>query len=129
MATARGFQLLSGTCVHFGSSEVPYAALTAAVRRWQRSRADDRATAAGRELLQLMVGTRSETDTVTIGRVLQAADDLVDELNRVGPTLWVVDDLHWSDVTSRDVLAYVIAGLTTSIAELKGIRGISWVDA
>jgi DNA-binding CsgD family transcriptional regulator len=110
-ATARGFQLLWGTCVHFGSSEVPYAALTAAVRRWLRSRADGRATAAGRELLQLMVGTTSETDTVTIGRVLQAADDLVDELNRVGPTLWVVDDLHWSDVTSRDVLAYVIAGL------------------
>ena len=23
----------------------------------------------------------------------------------------MVDDLHWSDVTSRDVLAYVIAGL------------------
>src|SRR5512133_4034518 len=50
MATARGFQLLWGTCVHFGSSEVPYAALTAAVRRWLRARTDDRATAAGREL-------------------------------------------------------------------------------
>jgi DNA-binding CsgD family transcriptional regulator len=110
-ATTRGFQLLWGTCVHFGSSEVPYAALTAAVRRWLRTRADDRAAAAGRELLQLMVGTTSQTDAVTIGRVLQAADDLVDELNRVGPTLWVVDDLHWSDVTSRDVLAYLIAGL------------------
>ena len=58
-----------------------------------------------------MVGTTSQTDTVTIGRVLQAADDLIDELNHVGPTFWVVDDLHWSDVTSRDVLAYLIAGL------------------
>ena len=110
-AAARGFQLLWGTCVHFGSSEVPYAALTAAVRRWLRTRADDRAAAAGRELMQLMVGTTSQTDTVTIGRVLQAADDLIDELNHVGPTFWVVDDLHWSDVTSRDVLAYLIAGL------------------
>jgi hypothetical protein len=110
-AAARGFQVLWGTCVHFGSSEVPYAVLTGAVRRWSRGRADDRATAAGHELMQLMVGTTSQTDTVTIGRVLQAADDLIDELNRVGPTLWVVDDLHWSDVTSRDVLAYLIAGL------------------
>ena len=110
-ATARGFQLLWGTCVHFGSSEVPYAALTTAVRRWLRTGVDDRAAAAGRELLQLMVGTTTQTDPVTIGRVLQAADELVDELNRVGPTLWVVDDLHWSDVTSRDVLAYLIAGL------------------
>src|SRR5436190_4818766 len=46
-----------------------------------------------------------------MGRVLHAADELVDELNRIGPTLWVVDDLHWSDVTSRDVLAYLIGGL------------------
>ena len=110
-AAARGFQVLWGTCVHFGSSQVPYAALTGAVRRWSRGRTDDRATAAGRALLHLMAGTASQADTVTIGRVLQAADDLVDELNRVAPTLWVVDDLHWSDVTSRDVLAYVIAGL------------------
>jgi uncharacterized protein len=29
----------------------------------------------------------------------------------------------------NNVFAYVIAGLTTSIAELKGVRGISWVDA
>ena len=29
----------------------------------------------------------------------------------------------------NNVFAYVIAGLTTSIAELKGIQGISWVDA
>src|SRR5215207_5406010 len=110
-ATTRGFQVLWGTCVHFGSSQVPYAALTGAVRRWLREPADDRATAAARALLELMVGTTFQADTVTIGRVLQAADDLVDELNRLGPTLWVVDDLHWSDVTSRDVLAYVIAGL------------------
>ena len=110
-AAGRGFEVLWGTCVHFGSSQVPYAALTGAVRRWSRVRTDDRATAAGQALLELMVGTTSQADTVTIGRVLQAADDLVDELNRLGPTLWVVDDLHWSDVTSRDVLAYVIAGL------------------
>ena len=32
VAKTRGFQLLWGTCVHFGSSEVPYAALTAALR-------------------------------------------------------------------------------------------------
>jgi membrane protease YdiL (CAAX protease family) len=29
----------------------------------------------------------------------------------------------------NNVFAYVIAGLTSSIAELKGIQGISWVDA
>ncbi|HEU4998440.1 MAG TPA: LuxR C-terminal-related transcriptional regulator, partial [Lapillicoccus sp.] len=93
------------------SAEVPYAALTSAVRRWLRGRPDDRAAAAGRELLQLMVGTAAQSDQVTIGRVLQAADDVVDELTRVGPTLWVIDDLHWSDTSSRDVLAYLLAGL------------------
>jgi predicted ATPase len=29
-AAGRGFQLLWGTCVHFGSSQVPYAALAGA---------------------------------------------------------------------------------------------------
>ena len=71
-ALARGFEVLWGTCVHFGSAEVPYAALTSAVRRWLRGRPDDRAAAAGRELLQLMVGTAAQSDQVTIGRVLQA---------------------------------------------------------
>ena len=110
-AAARGFQLLWGTCVHFGSSRCRTPRLTGAVRRWLRAGPTTGRRPPARALLQLMVGTTSQADTVTIGRVLQAADDLIDELNHVGPTFWVVDDLHWSDVTSRDVLAYVIAGL------------------
>ncbi len=104
--------VLWGTCVHFAASEAPYAAVTGAVRRWVRRRPASTATEAGRLFLRLTTGAATGAEgVVTSAAVMQAADDLVDALSDDAPTLWVVDDLHWSDATSRDLLAYLVSGL------------------
>ena len=111
-ARARGMSVLWGTCVHFAASEAPYAPLTGAVRRWARSRPPSPAGEAGRFFLRLTTGAATSAEgVVTSAAVMQAADELVDALSDDAPTLWVVDDLHWSDATSRDLLAYVVSGL------------------
>ncbi|MEO5708250.1 MAG: AAA family ATPase [Nocardioidaceae bacterium] len=81
-------QVLWGTCVQFGASTLPFAPLITALRE---------------ALPQTGVGSEPV-------RLLPIIDSVVNELARHGPTFLVLDDLQWADVSSLDVLAYLIAG-------------------
>lgn len=103
--------VLWGSCVHFGAASIPFAPITAVLQDWlSRAGPEERA-----EVLDgidgfgaLLPSLGSSTADTTRLPVLV---DLV--LNRIAvrrPTVVVVDDLHWADVASLDVLSYLIAG-------------------
>jgi predicted ATPase len=79
-----------GTCVQFGASTVPFAPMLRALRNVLPPATDSSASA----------------------RMLPIIDATVNELAARGLTVLVVDDLQWADVSSLDVLAYLVAGFT-----------------
>lgn len=79
---------LWGTCVHFGASTLPFAPLVGALRPW----------------------LADEDGYVETGRLMPVVDGVLEKLAADRPTVLVVDDLHWADVSSLDALAYVVAG-------------------
>lgn len=80
-------RVLWGTCVHFGASTLPFAPLVVALRPCLPGLDDDLGQA----------------------RLIPVLDAALERLAAERPTVLVVDDLHWADVSSLDALAYVVA--------------------
>ena len=80
-------RVLWGTCVHFGASTLPFAPLVVALRPWLPGVDDDLEQA----------------------RLIPVLDATLERLAEETPTILVIDDLHWADVSSLDALAYVVA--------------------
>jgi len=110
---ALGRQVLWGTCVRFGASSVPFAPVIQAFDNWAlhvdptiRS-----AVLEGSDDLSIMLpamGVRSAD--ARLNRLLPVVDRVVQRMVERQPTVFVVDDLQWADVSSLDVLAYLVAG-------------------
>ncbi|TCC49860.1 hypothetical protein E0H75_16225 [Kribbella capetownensis] len=106
-----GLTVLWGSCVHFGAASVPFAPITGVLQHWlTRAGPEEKA-----EVLDGIEGLSALVPPLGGGTVdttrLPVVVDLV--LNRIAvrrPTVVVVDDLHWADVASLDVLSYLIAG-------------------
>ncbi len=105
--------VLWGTCVHFGSASVPFAPIIGVLQDWMDS--SDPA-----EQAEVLVDVEELSTLLPAlgGRRISAADRLIPlidlVLNRIAlrrRTVVVVDDLHWADMASLDVLAYLITGL------------------
>ena len=80
-------RVLWGTCVHFGASTLPFAPLVVALRP----------------------SLPGVDDDVEQARLIPVLDAALERLADERPTVLVVDDLHWADVSSLDALAYVVA--------------------
>jgi DNA-binding CsgD family transcriptional regulator len=80
-------RVLWGTCVHFGASTLPFAPLVVALRPWLPGVDDDLEQA----------------------RLIPVLDATLERLAEETPTILVIDDLQWADVSSLDALAYVVA--------------------
>ncbi|HET7280203.1 MAG TPA: AAA family ATPase [Dermatophilaceae bacterium] len=108
-----GYEVLWGSCVHFGAASLSYAPMVSALDRWA-SQADRMVAAEvfadAEELTALLpsIGVRASAEVP--GTVLSWIDTVLLRLARRAPTVLVVDDLQWADAASLDALAYLIAG-------------------
>jgi predicted ATPase len=110
-ATAEGWQVLSAGCVDLAEGSVPYLPLVDALRslgatelpavldHWRRGEAEQAAT-------------QLSPDTAR-GRVYAAYLDLLRTRSEEAPRALVVEDVHWADRATRDLLSYLIRGLGT----------------
>jgi DNA-binding CsgD family transcriptional regulator/tetratricopeptide (TPR) repeat protein len=109
-----GTEVLWGSCVHFGEASVPFAPVIGALQTWlartdTATRAEVLAGAGDLGALLPALGL-DEARNAQPGRLLPLIDLVVNRLADRGRTVVVIDDLHWADRTSLDVLAYLIAG-------------------
>ncbi|NMM34294.1 MAG: AAA family ATPase [Phycicoccus sp.] len=108
-----GHEVLWGTCVRFGAASVPFAPVVQALDAWAR-RVDPTVRSTlleGSDELSILlpsVGMRSSD--IPVSRLLPVVDRVVQRIVDIQPTIIVIDDLQWADVSSLDVLAYLIAG-------------------
>ncbi len=106
-----------GQCVELGSNGVPYAPFISALRSL--------ATEMGRESVGTLLGpgraelarllpelgqAAPESD-IGRGRLFEAVATLLERSAAVHPVALVVEDVHWADPSTRDLLAFLVRSL------------------
>jgi DNA-binding CsgD family transcriptional regulator len=132
-AEEQGVRVLGGGCVPLGEEGLPFAPVIQALRGLadQLEPAELRAVAgpARQELARLLPdlawgGEAARGAEVAAyasqGRLFELLLGVVQRLAASAPLLWVVEDLHWADRSTRDLLAYLAAALRSGRVLLVG---------
>lgn len=112
-ADAAGHLVLWGRCLRFGADSSPYLPIGQLLTQWHRQAdASERARVlAGAEQLASVVPTLGGvTGPVETTRLLPLLAAVLDRIATSAPLVLVLDDLHWADGTSLDLLAFLMAG-------------------
>ncbi len=123
-ARARGFLVLHGESVEFGGDELPYAPVVAALRdlpgEWAAGALDALPAEARVELGALLPRTLPAAPAAPArfsgrfgqGRLYELLRDLLARLaGELAPVLLVLEDVHWADRSSHDLLAFFARNL------------------
>jgi DNA-binding CsgD family transcriptional regulator len=112
LAEGRGFTVLSGQCAELGDS-VPYLPLADALRGAAQSTGVRDALASRPALSRLLPeggdGRLAEDDRSGLARqqMFGLVLGLLTELAAVAPVLLVLEDLHWADASTRDLVTFL----------------------
>ena len=117
-ARQRGFTVLIGGCLDIGESTVPYAPLLEALRQlWAEFDSDALTEVLGpasAELGSLLpeLGPPMAADAAPgAGRVFELLRGVLQRLAERQPVLVIIEDLHWADNATRDLLRYLSRNL------------------
>jgi DNA-binding CsgD family transcriptional regulator/tetratricopeptide (TPR) repeat protein len=131
-ARGQGVRVLRGGCVPLGEEGVPFAPVTEALRGLAGGldRAELEAVAGparadlGRLLPELGGGAEaapaSAVAGVGQGRLFELLLGVIGRLAAGAPLLWVMEDLHWADRSTRDLVAFLAAALRSGRVLLVG---------
>lgn len=120
-ATDRGFRTVVGHCLDFGESALPYLPWSEVAGRLVDAEPDRVAalTAARPAFARLLPAQRRSSTGAGVGReepveraeLFDAVDAAFDQLTEDRPVLLVVEDVHWADHSTRDLLGFLLARL------------------
>ena len=106
-AGAGGTRVLIGNCIELGDGELPHAPLAAILRQLESELASG-------ELDAVLGPARAVLDPAApenqAGR-LELVLAMLGRLGELGPAVIAIEDLHWADRSTRDLLAYLIRSL------------------
>jgi len=124
-ALAAGWQVLAGHCLDLADGSLPYLPFSEVLGRVQVERPEvaERVMERHPALARLQPGRRVRTSDGTDGgadgrtdgratgqgNVFSAVADLAETLAEEAPLLLVVEDAHWADQSTRDVLSFLLA--------------------
>ena len=104
-----------GSCLELGTEGLAYAPFTALLRHLLR--AEDGVPEAGSQLTRLLPGLgediRPDTGDNGRARLFEAVLTFLEERARPEGLALVVEDLHWSDASTRDLLVFLLRNLHT----------------
>jgi DNA-binding CsgD family transcriptional regulator/tetratricopeptide (TPR) repeat protein len=112
-AMARDARVLVGDCVRLTEGELPYAPIRSALRRLERElvAGDD---GLGRLLTQLGAGgepapqPEGDREPLAQARMFDLLLDVVGGVAEQSPVALIVEDLHWADRSTLDLLAFLL---------------------
>lgn len=116
-AVAQGWQVHAGYCLDFGDGAPPYLPFSEIIGRMVAGLPDVVAAVAtehralarlgpGRRLLD---GTPGDESALDRGDLFDAVHALLEAVAEQAPLLLVVEDLHWADRSTRDMLSFLFA--------------------
>ena len=115
-ATELGMQHLVGHCVDLGDAPPPYLPFSEAFARLALDRPDDLASvlAAYPSIDRLLPGRGSHgaDDRVDRGELFEAVLGALADLAVAQPLVFLVEDLHWADMATRDLLGFLFTRLS-----------------
>jgi predicted ATPase len=116
-AGGAGARVLTGGCLELGVESLPFAPFTAVLRELVRDIGAAGVAAllpggSGRELARLLpeFGTPAGPDETgeARARLFEQMLVMLEHLAEAGPVALVIEDLHWADQSTRDLLAFLI---------------------
>ncbi|MFC4062293.1 AAA family ATPase [Planomonospora corallina] len=123
LAARDGALVLTGGCVELSAEGLAYAPFTAAIRQLVRERGADEVAAllpegAARDLARLLPefgepGGDTESDTAR-ARLFEQILTLLERLAEQRPVILLIEDIHWADRSSRDLIAFLSRNLCTA---------------
>jgi len=114
---AAGVRVLTGGCIELGTDGLPFAPFTAVLRELVHELGADGVAAllpggATRDFARLLpeFGTAGAEagDAVARARLFEQMLTLLERLAESGPVALVVEDAHWADRSTRDLLAFLV---------------------
>ena len=128
-ASARGWRVAVGHCLDLGGSPLPYLPFTEIAGRLQATRPEvmqhlvQRWPAAARLLPGSPGADTGSTEPVDRGAFFAALHAVLAELGRAGQLLVVLEDLHWADRSTCDLLSYLFSrGFTEPVSVVASYR-------
>jgi len=116
LAAATGVTAATGECLPLGDGDLPYAPIVTALRSLLRDRGGPELDIAHDEVARLLPELDGGPDRPALdgsgsaGRLFEQLLAVFAALARAGPILLVVEDIHWSDASTRDFLTYLVRG-------------------
>ena len=125
LARATGSLVLIGGCIVLGDGPLPFAPVTEAIRGLIRQTEPDELASvigpSGSELARLVPDLGPSVDEVPApapvsamsaqGRLFELLLGALGRLAAKSPVVFIVEDLHWSDQSTRDLLAFLVRNL------------------
>jgi len=116
-ARAEGWTVLAGHCLDFGDSALPYLPFSEVLGRLAADRPADVEEAMERfpALARLLPGRRmlgsaaEDAGVVDRGELFEAVHTLLAAIGESAPLLLVVEDAHWADQSTRDLLGFLFS--------------------
>jgi DNA-binding CsgD family transcriptional regulator len=121
-ARRHGARVLAGGCLELGADGLPFAPFTAVLRELVRDLGAEGVaallpTGASRELARLLpeFGQPDGSDDAAAARarLFEQMLILLDQLADTGPLVLVIEDTHWADRSTRDLLVFLIRNQRT----------------
>ena len=114
-AAELGMLVVSGRCAEVGVEGLPFApfveGLRALTRSAGRSMVDEVGAPTDRLLERLVPTVGAVASPLTTSQLLELVLDLLEELAATAPLLLVIEDLHWADASTRDLVAFLTRNL------------------
>jgi ATP/maltotriose-dependent transcriptional regulator MalT len=118
-ASEEGVRVLRGGCVPLGEQGVSFAPVIEALRDLDAAELEAVAGLARAELGRLLPdpawsgepAAGAAMANASRGQLFERLLDMVQRLAERAPLLWVMEDLHWADRSTRDLVAYLAASL------------------
>jgi DNA-binding CsgD family transcriptional regulator len=116
-AGAAGARVLAGGCLDLGADGLPFAPFAAVLRELVRGLGADGVAAllpdqATREFARLLPefgeADREADPAVARARLFEQMLTLLEHLSDAGPVVLIIEDAHWADPSTRDLMAFLI---------------------
>jgi DNA-binding CsgD family transcriptional regulator/tetratricopeptide (TPR) repeat protein len=108
----QGALVLTGECVELSEGEIPFAPVVSALRRFAKD--DDEGIVDG--VFGTWTGTLMGPDSLALGstgqaRLFELLLGVFEQLAAKQPLMVVIEDLHWADRSTRDLLLFIAHSL------------------